>query len=270
MFDGWKLDSNMTVTQTKDAIKNSNGEKSLRFAKENHHEITVNYCTDNTYPCYLTSWYVEYYNHKKSDYTVTRLVANATNKQVHSFLTRLDKVQESKALEYKIDQEIKKEREERKALIAEYMKQNCVVTWKDIQASQKSFKEIKQAILDKVSELNKEFAETVDGEVQRYNDYKQAVFFTCDVWYEYMSDCWTDWKESYEHYLTKMYWDTRSIRLVTDQDFTDLAKHIVNVQEQTASLISQLENMLKTALKTRATWNKAKLEAKKKYPRNNN
>ena len=273
MFDGWKLDSNMTVTQTKDAIERTRGEKSLRFAKENHQGITVNYCTDNTYPCFLTSWYVEYYNHKKSDYTVTRLVAHATNKQVRSFLTRLDKVQESKALSYRMEQEAKRKQKEEKDWVTEYMEQNCPVTWEGIVASQKAFNKSKQAVMDKASELNKEYAETVDDEVQRYNSYKQAVSFKCDFnlrWFDDWFDDVTDWKKSYDHYIKRMYWDTSEVRLVTDQDFTDLAKHIVNVQEQTHSLISHLESMLKEGLQARATWNQYRQQAIDEWSDNNN
>ena len=269
MFDGWKLESDKTVTETKKEIENNNGKTWLTFIKDKHEALSIGYATSNCWYGYLTSWFVEYYDYKKEKKTLTRLVESATNKQVRSFLTRLDKVQESKSMDYEKAQARKEKQRMKRDWIANYMKENCVVTWKDIQASQKSFKETKQAILDKVSELNKEYAETVDEKVQRYSDYKQAVFFTCDVYHEYMGDGMTDWKEYYEHYLENMYWDTRSIRLVTDQDFTDLAKHIVNVQEQTHSLISQLENMLKTLLKTKATWNKATLEAEEEY-RNNN
>ena len=270
MFDGWKLESDKTVTETKKQIEKDNGKTWLTFIKDNHEALTIGHSVSNCWYGYLTSWFVEYYDYKKEKKTLTRLVESATNKQVRSFLTRLDKVQESKSMDYKKAQARKEKQKMKRDWIANYMKENCAVTLEDLKANRESFSEIKQAILDKVSELNKEYAETVDGEVQRYSDYKQAVCFTCDVWHEYMSDGMTDWKEYYEHYLEKMYWDTRSIRLVTDQDFTDLAKHILNVQEQTASLIPQLENMLKTVLKTKATWNKAMIEAEKEHRTNNN
>ena len=271
MFDGWKLKSDKTVTETKKQIEKDNGKTWLTFIKDNHEPLSIEYSISNCWYGFLTSWHVQYYDYKKEKKTLTRLVESATNKQVRSFLTRLDKVQEYKALDYKKAQARKEKQEMKRDWIANYMKENCVVTWKDIQASVESFKEIKQAILDKVSELNKEYAETVDGEVQRYADYKKAVSFTCDVYHEYISDGMTDWKEYYEHYLEdRIYWDTKSIKLVTDQDFTDLAKHILNVQEQTASLIPQLENMLKTLLKTKATWNKAMLEAEEEHRTNNN
>ena len=270
MFDGWKLNGNMTVVQTKEAIENSRGKKSLQFSKDNHTDIDIYYCTDDSWYPLLTSWYIEYYDHKKKDYTLTRLVADATNKQVRSFLTRLDKVQESKALEYKIDQEIKEEREERKALIDEHIKQNCPLTWEDIVATQETFAEAKQAVINEVAKLNKEYAETVDDEVQRYSNYKQAISFKCDVGIRYQ-DSMIDWEEYFNHYLKEdIYWDTSDIRLVTDQDFTDLADHIISVRDKTASLVLQLENALREGLKARATWNKVRNEAEKKYPRNNN
>lgn len=265
MFDGWKLDGNMTVVQTKEAIENSNGKHNLCFTKDNYTDIHLYYCIDDSWFPNLTSWYIEYYNHKKKDYTLTRLVANATNKQVRSFLTRLDKVQESKALEYKTDQETKRKREERKALIAEHIKQNCPLTWEDIVATQKTFDEAKKAIRDEVAKLNKEYAETVDDEVQRYSNYKQAISFKCDVGIRYR-DSIIEWEEYFDHDLKEMYWDTSDIRLVTDQDFTDLANHILNVRDKTASLVLQLENALREGLKARAIWNKVRNEAEEKYP----
>jgi len=263
MTDGWKPDDSRSVESHKQIIEESKGQYVIHFFKEGHNRIVLEYCTDN-YDAWrpnLTSWFVEYYDHTKSKETKTRLVAYPTNKQVRSFLSRLDKVQEFKATDYKIEQSRKELLDKKNSFVDKYMKKNCNVTEADIDLKVKSFDEAKRAIYNKVKELDtKYFAKCVDIRRQRHSSSQQSIWFDCDVNVDYQVSM-LDWEKSYTSLLNKMRWVTSEVCLVTDCDFITYSYHINNIRDQCFPLISQLEQAMREALKTRALWNATKQKA---------